>query len=315
MTFCCLQGTQDIPLLFSPWSLLHFLFFLRYFKKKKSFDNTQLEILVWRNIDVWKKKRMLVGFWKTWPRPGMSISFPAASQHQDVFNAINETCRRLLVIRHSSPRLHLEKILIVSFHIVKPWKANLMILAISDAEWIATEENSKSDTVTLALVSVSLEGILTIGSIGRQRQIGRQCSKSSATEESVWSLIQDRVEDLRFSNASQGIHLRRKPLRASQQMFISSSSLQPSTTAQTCCRDSQKSAKWQKGSSNQGAARPMYSCSGLLLHPRCRRRSVSLVSHSLSFFYLMVTVFKLLSCGKSSMRQMPICEADLFLEC
>lgn len=83
-----------------------------------------------------------------------------------------------------------------------------------------------------------------------------------------------------------------EPLRASRQMFISPSSIQPSTTAQTCCRDSQKSAKWQKGSSNQVAARPMYSCSGLLLHPRCRRCSVSLVSHSLSFFYLMVTVFK-----------------------
>lgn len=98
-------------------------------------------------------------------------------------------------------------------------------------------------------------------------------------------------------------------------MFISSSSIRP-TTAQTCCRASQKS-KWQKGSSNQVAARPMYSCSGLLLHPRCRRRSVSLVSHSLSFFYLVVTVFKdfcLLSCGNSCMRQMPICGADLFLE-
>lgn len=156
---------------------------------------------MWRNIDVWKKekKRMLVGFWKTWPRPGMSISFPAASQHQDVFNALNETCRRLLVIRYSSPRLHLEKILIVSLHIVKLWTANLMILVcFSDAEWIATEENTKSDTVILVLASVSVEGILTIGSIGTQRQIGRQCSKSSATEGSVRSLIQDRVEDLRF---------------------------------------------------------------------------------------------------------------------
>lgn len=44
------------------------------------------------------------------------------------------------------------------------------------------------------------------------------------------------------------------------------------------------------------AARPMYSCSGLHQHPHSSLCFVSLVSHSLSFFYLVVTVFKGLSC-------------------
>lgn len=99
-----------------------FLFFFVCFCFFLSFHNTQC----WDYGE--KEQKMVLTFWMTCPRSGMSISFPAASQHGDVFNTLNETWRSLLVIKYSSLTLHLEKILIVFQHIVKAWKANLMIL-------------------------------------------------------------------------------------------------------------------------------------------------------------------------------------------
>lgn len=140
---------------------------------------------------------------------------------------------------------------------------------------------------------LSLECIVTIGSCGQTKTDGGDNALNLQPQRrGVQRLIQDRVEDLRFFQRRQKACVwGGKSLRASPQMSIDSSSIQPRRSSQTCCRDSQKSVNWQRGSSNQVAARPWYSCSGLLLHP-----------HSLLCFLAVAQPKLLLSHGDSFQR-------------
>lgn len=259
---------------------------------------------------------MVLAFWKTWPRPGMSISFPAASQHLDVFNTQNEMRRCLLVIQYRSLTLHLEKILIVFQHIVKLWKANLMIL-VCFSDRMNSHRRKFKVWRCYSSFGLCLAGMHCYNwKHGHTKTDGGDNAlnlQPQRRECKGWSRIELRILDSR--RLQKASIWGGKSLSASLQMFVNYFS-SPGEAAQTCCRDSLKSVNWQRGSSNQMAARPLYSCSRLLLHPHFFPCSDSSPSHSLSFFYLMLTVFKDLSfvLWKSCKTQMPICEEDLFLE-
>lgn len=148
---------------------------------------------------------MVLAFWKTWPRPGMSTSFPAASQHRDVFNRLNEMCRCLLVIKYRSLTLHLEKILIVFHHILKPWKANLMI-PVCFSDWRNCHRRKFKVWHCYCNFGQCLAGMHCYSwKHGQRKTDGGDNARNLQPRRRVQRLIQDRVEDLRFEKASKGI--------------------------------------------------------------------------------------------------------------
>lgn len=165
------------------------------------------------------------------------------------------------------------------------------------------------------LVSVSLECIVTTGSMARQRQMGGDNAvnlQPQRRECKGWSRIELRISD---SRRLQKASIRGgKSLHAFLQMFINYSCIQPRSSSADLLPRLSEVWKLTKGSSNQVAARPFYSCSGLLLHPHFSPCSVSAPSHSLSFFYLMVTVSKtcLLSYEKAARDRCPFVKKTYF---
>lgn len=193
----------------------------------------------------------MLAFWKTWPRPGMSISFPAASQHRDVFNRLNEMCRCLLVRKDTSPALHLEKIPIVFQHIVKSWKASWMILVC-----FSEQMNSSGRKFKVGLCYSSfgqcLAGMHCYNwKHGQTKTDGGDNTlnlQPQRRECKGWSRIELRILDSRRLQKASVRGEKSHHCRCSS--TISASSHQEA--AQTCCRDSQKSVNWQRGSSNHG---------------------------------------------------------------
>lgn len=99
-----------------------------------------------------------------------------------------------------SLRLHLEKILIDFQHIVKPWKANLMIL-VCFFDWMNSHRRKFKVWHCYSSFGqcLSLECIVAIRSCGQTKTDGGDNALNLQPQRrGVQRLIQDRVEDLRF---------------------------------------------------------------------------------------------------------------------
>lgn len=207
----------------------------------------------------------------------------------------------VLVIGCTSPRLHLEKILIFSSILLNHkqpigWHGCAFQTA-HLAGWMSAEEKAKSlkplsvfQPESRRKVSSQLEvWAVWAGAYAESEEdrVGKRCHKSLTTEGRGWSRIEPRILDSRVpqkasirARTASALISTDASLGCRECRRVDCISFLPCSTARrgvhghgekggACCQEvSEDSLQTDRvGSANQGACRPLCSCSGLFLYP------------------------------------------------